>query len=108
MGWVRANAEEQPHPACGKPANGYGLCDMTGNVREWVWDYDGPYAPAPQTNPTGREDGFHRGSRGGGWYNEAWSARVAYRYSHVPTYRSVSLGFRVMRQAPAAGPPRRG
>lgn len=32
--------ENRTHPVALKKANGYGLYDMSGNVREWIWDGD--------------------------------------------------------------------
>lgn len=43
VGWYSRNSEDTTHPVAQKKPNGYGLYDMTGNVREWCWDslYDG-------------------------------------------------------------------
>jgi len=37
-GWFEENADGHPYPVCGKKRNGYGLCDMSGNLAEWVAD----------------------------------------------------------------------
>ncbi|MEC7983681.1 MAG: formylglycine-generating enzyme family protein, partial [Myxococcota bacterium] len=38
VGWHEGNSGNKTHKVCLKRKNGYGLCDMTGNVSEWVWD----------------------------------------------------------------------
>jgi formylglycine-generating enzyme len=64
-------------------ANGYGLYDMAGNVREWCWDrYGTPYAGS--ADPRGPDTGSNRVLRGGSWGREAASCRVAYRLSETP------------------------
>lgn len=47
--------------------NALGLCDMHGNVGEWVWDWYGAYGTEEQTDPTGPTSGTRRVYRGGGW-----------------------------------------
>lgn len=37
-GWLRANAGGRTRPCATKPANGYGLFDLEGNVSEWLHD----------------------------------------------------------------------
>jgi len=84
--------------ACSKPAGNtaQGLCDMAGNVWEWVEDwYHDSYAGAPSdgsawTGPPGSA----RVLRGGSYYNFAVSLRVASRNYHDPSYQGHSLGFR--------------
>ena len=44
--------------------NGYGLCDMSGVVDEWVWDRDGVYPDSKQINHTGGEHNTIRVVRG--------------------------------------------
>jgi hypothetical protein len=41
VGWYKSNSGGQTHPVGQKQANGYGLYDMTGNVREMTSDCDG-------------------------------------------------------------------
>ena len=78
-------------------ANGYGLHDMAGNVREWCNDWYGSYPSGSQTNPTGPAINIYRVFRGGAWHSHAVSLRSAERVRHIlPTYRYSILGFRVV------------
>ena len=38
IAWHYGNSKGQTHAVCTKKPNGYGLCDMSGNVSEWLWD----------------------------------------------------------------------
>jgi formylglycine-generating enzyme len=77
-------------------ANGYGLYDMAGNVRQWCWDWYGtPYAGG--TDPRGISTGSARVLRGGYWNNRANSARSADRSNNTPTYAYDNSGFRLAR-----------
>ena len=66
---------------CGLDPNGYDLCDMSGNVWEWTWDwYDSPYPSSAETDPTGPGAGSDRVIRGGYWIDSPQYLRVAYRF----------------------------
>jgi len=76
--------------------NGYGLYDMTGNVREWVWDwYDYYYYYSnPGSDPRGPASGTTRVARGGSWNQGPVSCRVSFRGTVSPSFRGNNLGFR--------------
>jgi formylglycine-generating enzyme len=78
-------------PAGSFAANGYGLYDMAGNVREWCWDRYGPYTAEAQTDPRGPSSGSIRICRGGFHSGPAEFCRVARRNGYAP---SQGTGFR--------------
>ncbi len=80
-------------------ANGFGLYDVAGNVMEWCWDrFDSYYyGSSPASDPRGPSEGSRRVLRGGSWFNDASSARVASRASNTPDLRSDLTGFRSVR-----------
>jgi formylglycine-generating enzyme len=82
--------------------NEWGLYDMHGNMREWCWDYYGPYPAEAQTDPTGPASGTLRVNRGGGWNDFAKHVRSAYRSSTPAKNSSYNLGLRLVRGTPAA------
>jgi len=99
VAWYKDNSGGRTHEVCGKNRNGYGLCDMSGNVWEWVEDWHhGSYTGAPTDgtawlSPTGS----YRVIRGGSWNNSATYVRVAFRGRYTPSRRSSHLGFRLAR-----------
>ncbi len=99
VGWIKKNSDRSPHPVCTLPRNGFGLCDMTGNVWEWVSDRYGPYED-DAVDPTGPEAGHGIVIRGGSWNGTEAQGRVTNRAVKTRSDAEDVLGFRLVRVAP--------
>jgi formylglycine-generating enzyme required for sulfatase activity len=80
------------------PPNAYGLCDMIGNVWEWVSDwYDAEYyGRDDHRNPGGPPAGALRVVRGGSWVtDDVEMLRCSYRHKVPPDTYAYSVGFRI-------------
>ena len=88
-----------PKRVCSYETNGFGLCDMAGNVWEWTADLyaKGYYRDAPAENPTGADSGSYRVLRGGSWADVPKFLTCAYRSFARPEERSPNIGFRCAR-----------
>ena len=84
----------------------YGLCDMSGNVWEWVSDWHDYeyYKNSPSLNPTGPASGSYRVIRGGDFSSPEFLApRASDRSSSFQSRDDVwGLGFRCARSQPDA------
>jgi formylglycine-generating enzyme required for sulfatase activity len=86
---------------CSKPAGNtdQGLCDMSGNVWEWVQDwYHDDYSGAPTDGSAWvSPSGTSRVIRGGSLFSYSDMLRSAYRLMDDPNGYSEALGFRCVR-----------
>jgi len=98
IGFWEQNSDMVAHPVCSKERNGYDLCDMGGNIREFVLDWVSPYTAAAVTNPfTYPEDGLYAGERGGSWACRRPELRVNRRNLVWGYTRDIHSGFRLAR-----------
>lgn len=79
-----------------RPANGFGLHDISENVHEWCSDWydERYYLDSPARNPHGPSSGTRRASRGGSWRHQVKITRVAARSSIPPDFKYGDYGFR--------------
>ena len=100
------------HQVCQKQPNDYGLCDMTGNVWEWIWDSyksDSYQSARIQTDPIGPtvKNNTSKVLRGGSWISTPLESRTSYRlYANPNTIDSLvphygSFGMRFVRTVPS-------
>ena len=77
--------------------NAWGLYDTTGNVKEWVWDRYDTFGMKPLTDPTGSRRGKYRVIRGGSWFDEPSTVRLARRHVGTQDQTSELVGVRLVR-----------
>jgi len=109
IGWFCGNNSSSgtygTKPVGGKAPNGWGLYDMSGNVREWSWDwYQNSYQNDVGTDPVGLSTGSYRVRRGGHWSSNAVYCRSASRGIHSTGNRSFMIGSRLSRSLPGTAP----
>ena len=95
--WYYENSGTMSHSIGKKAPNELDLYDMSGNIMEWCWDWQGPYTASAKDSPLGPASGLYRVIRGGGWSYAVTYCHVVHRHNNLPYYRGVNLGFRVAR-----------
>ena len=92
-------------PVGSYPGNPWGLHDMHGNVYEWTRDWHHMSLPggadpdlysAKASASVNRDGTVSRVRRGGGWTDDGWACRSAFRVRFEPERRSDHIGFRVV------------
>jgi len=83
-------------------ANAFGFYDMLGNVFEWVQDcWHADYQHAPADGSAWMDgDCTQHDLRGGSWFTSPALVSTAARNRFEETYRSNSVGFRLVREIP--------
>lgn len=87
------------HPVGSKTPNELGLHDMSGNVREWCWNWYGESASngnEPQKSAAGRV------WRGGGWMGGDFCCELSFRAGFEASGKGPDQGFRVCRDVTVA------
>ena len=88
VAWTSTNSGGGVHPVCTRKPNGYGLCDMSGNLFEYT---DTVY---PEARP---DAALVRVGKGGSWAYTAWFARLEASPGHSSSIRCDSMGIRPVR-----------
>jgi len=92
--WYKANSEFETNEVAKKKPNAWGLYDMSGNVREWVYDFYSPTAykeaarKTPAVNPKGPKTGKVHVARGGDYNGSIEELRCAARAFEEKWWRS--------------------
>ncbi len=94
--------ENHTWPVCSRPRGNAarGVCDMAGNVFEWVEDCWHPkYGGAPADGSAWIADcnGKWKCNRGGAWNYDKKAQRASVRYGNLPKTRNNVIGFRCAR-----------
>ncbi len=104
---VMQGCGEGTQPVCAHPAGNtaHGLCDLAGNLWDWVEDDSCDYAETPRDGSAASCGSVYRVVRGGNWGRGAADLRAASRGRGRPEEQFTSRGFRVARSSAGPGPP---
>ena len=94
--YYKANSNNISHEVGLLTANRFGLYDMSGNLREWCWDWYDSSIKA-DTPATGPETGSSHVERGGSWFDNASALSVLKKYPNTSSSSFNYLGFRLAR-----------
>jgi serine/threonine-protein kinase len=97
FGSSRRRQGQRTYQVKGKQSNNWELYDMSGNVWEWCWGDMREYTDADISNPVGSIETGYSICRGGSNYLDARQTRCSYRMRYAINYRSLFVGFRVVR-----------
>ena len=101
IAWYCGNNEVRTKDVGQKEPNGWGIWDMSGNIREWCWDwYEDNYSDGAVVDPVGPPSGTERILRGGTWNGGSVYCRSADRDTRAPGSGGDNIGFRVARSLP--------
>lgn len=101
VGWHSENSNFERHPVCSAKADSNGICDMAGNVMEWVYDLYAPFRSGETLDYAGgtSSDGIGERVLKGGCYNNAPISLHLYNRGDVYMVTSSSkanyVGFRL-------------
>lgn len=89
-----SGAMRHPRPVGGGSPNAYGVCDMHGNVWEWVADMGGNYSRQDFRDPNSGRDNLGCGNVNNDDGSYAWFLRAAVRAAARPEQPMRFRGFR--------------